>query len=34
LGAENMSNATNNLCIVRIRLDTGQRITSLSIGTA
>jgi len=34
LGEENMSNATNNVCLVRIRLDTGQRVTSLSIGTA
>jgi hypothetical protein len=34
LGSENLSNATNNVCIVRIKLNAGQIISSLSIGTA
>lgn len=31
LGAENMSNATNNVVLVRIALDAGQKITTLEI---
>ena len=34
LGSENLSNATNNVCIVRIKLNAGQIISSLSIGAA
>jgi len=34
LGAENLSNATNNVCMVRIKLEAGQIISSLSIGEA
>jgi hypothetical protein len=34
LGSENLSNATNNVCMVRIKLGAGQSITSLSIGVA
>jgi len=34
LGAENMSNATNNVVLVRIALAAGQDITSVSIGEA
>jgi hypothetical protein len=34
LGAENMSNATNNVVLVRIALASGKQITSLSIGEA
>ena len=34
LGSENMSNATNNVVLVRIALTTGKQITSLSIGEA
>ena len=34
LGAENMSNATNNVVLVRIAIASGKQITSLSIGEA
>ena len=34
LGSENMSNATNNVVLVRIALASGKQITSLSIGEA
>lgn len=34
LGAENMSNATNNVVLVRIGIETGKTITSISIGEA
>jgi hypothetical protein len=34
LGSENMSNATDNVVLVRIALATGKEITSLSIGEA
>ena len=34
LGSENMSNATDNVVLVRIALTTGKQITSLSIGEA
>ena len=34
LGAENMSNATNNVVLVRISLSVGKEITSISIGEA
>jgi len=34
LGAENMSNATNNVVLVRIALDAGQEITTLEIKEA
>jgi len=34
LGAENMSNATNNVVLVRIALDAGQEITALGIKVA
>ena len=34
LGAENMSNATNNVVLVRIGLESGKQITSISIGEA
>ena len=34
LGNENMSNATGNVVLVRIALNSGQSITSLSIGVA
>ena len=33
LGTANLSNATNNVCLVRIALTSGQSISSLSIGT-
>ena len=31
LGTENMTNATGNVCLVRIKLDSGDSVTSLSI---
>ena len=34
LGTENMSNATNNVVLVRIALTSGQSVTALSIGVA
>jgi hypothetical protein len=34
LGAENMSNATNNVVLVRVALASGKEITSISIGEA
>jgi hypothetical protein len=34
LGAENMSNATNNVVLVRIAIDNSQEITNLQIGEA
>jgi len=34
LGAENMSNATNNVVLVRIAIENGKEITSISIGEA
>ena len=34
LGSENMSNATDNVVLVRIALATGKQISSLSIGEA
>jgi hypothetical protein len=34
LGSENMSNATNNVVLVRIALTSGQEITNLQIGEA
>ena len=34
LGSENMSNATNNVVLVRVALASGKQITSLSIGEA
>ena len=34
LGAENMSNATNNVVLVRVALASGKQITSISIGEA
>lgn len=32
LGGENLTNATNNVCLVRIALNAGQTVTALSIG--
>jgi len=34
LGSENMSNATNNVVLVRIAIDSGKEITNLQIGEA
>ena len=34
LGTENMSNATGNVMLVRVKLGSGDTITSLSIGVA
>ena len=34
LGSENMSNATNNVVLVRIALTSGQSVTALSVGVA
>ena len=34
LGTANLSNATGNVCLVRIALTSGQSITALSIGVA
>jgi hypothetical protein len=34
LGSENMSNATNNVVLVRIALASGKQVTSISIGEA
>ena len=34
LGSENMSNATNNVIIVRVALEAGKQITNLQIGEA
>lgn len=34
LGSENLSNSSNNVCLVRIALNAGQKITALSIGVA
>ena len=34
LGSENMSNATNNVVLVRIALASGESISSLSVGVA
>jgi len=34
LGSENMSNATGNVVLIRIALNSGQSVTSLSIGAA
>ena len=34
LGSENVSNATNNVVLVRIALASGKEITSISIGEA
>jgi len=34
LGSENMSNATGNVVLIRIALNSGQSVTSLSIGVA
>ena len=32
LGTANLSNATNNVCLVRIALASGQSVSALSIG--
>ena len=32
LGSENMSNATNNVVLVRVALEAGKQITNLQIG--
>ena len=34
LGSENMSNARNNVVLVRIALASGESVTALSIGVA
>jgi hypothetical protein len=34
LGSENLSNATGKNCLIRIRLDNGQSLTSVSIEAA
>jgi hypothetical protein len=34
LGAENMSNATGNVVLVRIALASGETVTSIGIGEA
>jgi len=34
LGTANLSNATNNVCLIRIALTSGQSVTALSIGVA
>ena len=34
LGSENMSNATGNVVLVRVALDSGDSISSISIGEA
>ena len=34
IGTANLSNATGNVCLVRIALTSGQSITALSIGVA
>ena len=33
LGTANLSNATNNVCLVRIALASGESVSALSIGT-
>ena len=33
LGTANLSNATGNVCLVRIALASGQSVSALSIGT-
>ena len=34
LGSENMSNATANVVLVRIKLTAGQTVTAISVGEA